>query len=92
MINKDVLLPHRQDLLLSPTDPSINHPLHLTLQLRAETVLEKMQKPHKTQKGCKSYSWHLGHAEHKPILIPTVFNNWYMLHKYLHLLLLVYDL
>ena len=38
MITKDVLLPPRQDLLLSLTDPNISHPLHQTLQMRAATV------------------------------------------------------
>ena len=42
MITKDILLPPRQDLLLSPTDPSIKHPLHQTLQMRAATVSGKL--------------------------------------------------
>ena len=42
MITKDVLLPSTQNLLLSPIDPSISHPLHQTLQLRAATVSEKL--------------------------------------------------
>ena len=46
MITRDVILPSRQDLLLSPTDPSICHTLHQTLQLRAATALGKL---------CKSY-------------------------------------
>ena len=42
MITKDILLPPRQDLLLSPTDPSINHPLQQTLQMRAATDSGKL--------------------------------------------------
>ena len=38
MITKDVPVPPRQELLLSPTDPNISHPLHQTLQLRTATV------------------------------------------------------
>ena len=71
MITKDVVFPPRQDLLLSSADPNISHSLHQTLQLRAATVSGKLQKPHTTQKECKTYSWHLGHPKHKTIIIPT---------------------
>ena len=71
MITKDVVFPPRQDLLLSLADPNISHSLHQTLQLRAATVSGKLQKPHTTQKECKTYSWHLGHPKHKTIIIPT---------------------
>ena len=72
MIVKDVLFPPRQDLLLSPTDPNISHPLHQTLQLRPATVSGKLQKLHITQKVCEGYSWYLGHPKHKSIIIPTL--------------------
>ena len=49
MIAKDVL-PPRQDL--STTDPSISHPLHQTLQLRATATPRKLKKLHTTQKWC----------------------------------------
>ena len=42
IITKDVLLPSRQNLLLSITDPSMSHSLHQTLQLRAATVSWKL--------------------------------------------------
>ena len=49
MITKDVLPPRQ---VLSTTDPSISHPLHQTLQLRATATPRKLKKLHTTQKWC----------------------------------------
>ena len=67
MITKDVLLPPRQDLLLSLTDPNISHPLHQTTNESSNSL--------STQKGCKIYFWYLRHPKHKPIIIPTLENG-----------------
>ena len=50
MITKDILLPPRQDLLLSPTDPNIRYLLHQTLQLRRNSLREAVKTTHNSER------------------------------------------